>query len=90
MIRPKITRHADKRMRQRGLSEEDVALIIEFGTETPQGFLLREKDVAELERQMKQRLQTLHRLVGKHVVADGDTVITAFHTTEKQMRRLLR
>jgi len=78
------------RMQRRGMSQEDVTLIIRFGTETDKGFLLREKDVAEAERHLKRRIATLRRLAGKLVVADGDTVITAFHATPKQQRRMLR
>jgi len=85
-----LTHHAVLRMQQRGISEADLSLIMELGTETETGFLLRRKDVEKIEHDMKRLVSRLHRLVGKRVVAEGDTVVTAYHATKNDQKRLLQ
>lgn len=43
------THHALARMAQRGIRVEDLPLICAIGTEVPEGLLVTEKDVANLE-----------------------------------------
>ncbi|MBP1885719.1 hypothetical protein J2Z50_004013 [Ensifer mexicanus] len=40
-----ISKHAAIRARQRGYSQDDIRFVIEHGTEVPDGYLLRLKDV---------------------------------------------
>ncbi|WP_429819118.1 hypothetical protein [Ensifer sp. B1-9] len=43
-----ISKHAVIRARQRGYSRHDITFVIEHGTEVPDGFFLREKDVQSM------------------------------------------
>ncbi len=90
MTELRLTRHAERRIQQRGLRETDIALILQYGAEAGSGYMVRRKDVARLEQELKRLLSKLERLVGKLVVADGGTVITAYHATRRQQRRVLR
>ena len=81
------TNHAQQRMRQRGFSETDLALIMTFGTEMPSGFLLRKKDVIQMEHRFKKVISRLRRLIGTCVVSDGDTVITVFRAKPTEQHR---
>ena len=85
-----MTRHADQRMRQRGLSAEDIELVYRFGTQTAAGILLRRKDVANFERCIKRTISRLERLEGTLVVNDGDVIMTSYHTTTRRQKRLMR
>jgi hypothetical protein len=85
-----ICPHAQKRLRQRGLSDADIRLIFVHGTETRDGYLLRDKDVIRAEKEMRSEICRLHRLAGKYMVSDGDTLITSYHPRRKRQKRILR
>jgi hypothetical protein len=98
-----VTSHAAARLRQRGLRETDAQLILELGTEFRTGaYMLTDSDadalIAELSMfadpqdrtghgmsvgELKRRIDGLR---GATVVAQGWTVITAFHKTTPHMR----
>jgi len=86
----KISNHARQRLRQRALNEQDLDLILAHGTETTDGYLLRRKDVAGVEKKLKTLIKHLHRLEGKFVVVMGETVVTAYHPGQKKQKVLLR
>lgn len=97
------TKHSLARLRQRGLREADVQLIVELGTEFRTGvFMLTDNDadalMAELSAsadpqhpawrgigagELKRRIDGLR---GATVVAEGRTVITAFHKKAPYLR----
>ncbi|MXY52706.1 MAG: DUF4258 domain-containing protein [Gammaproteobacteria bacterium] len=86
-----ITRHAERRMRQRGLRDADVKLVKECGTVAPYGrVVLLDRDADREIREYKRRIQTLERLRGCVVVTDGTTVITCYRPVGKARRRTLR
>ena len=86
----RLTAHASVRAAQRGLSGGDLELIRWVGTEVEGGWIVREKDVQALERDLKRLRDQARRLVGKRLVMDGDVVITAYHASRTKARRLLR
>jgi hypothetical protein len=77
-------------MAQRGIGREDLQLIEAIGSEVEGGYLVREKDFQVFERELKQLLDHVRKLVGKRIVLDGDHVITAYHAGRRKQRRLLR
>ena len=81
--------HAQQRLQQRGLSESDIDLILTHGTQTHDGYYLRQKDVKEVEQELRKVITRLTRLAGKFVVVDGDTVITAYHPGKKKGKKVL-
>lgn len=88
-----LTRHASKRLRQRGKSEDDVALIIKNGTSVRDGYLLRGRDADARIDDLKREILRIERLKGWAVVTDPEhetafTVYAARH--RKQRRRLWR
>jgi hypothetical protein len=78
------------RMAQRGIDSEDAELIALVGTEVEGGYLVRSKDYQELERQLKGLLHRLRRVVGKRLIVEGGRVVTAYHASRRQQRRLTR
>ena len=85
-----ITNHAAIRMAQRGIQAKDAELIALIGTEVEQGYLIREKDYRQVEQRLKSFLNRFKRLVGKRLVVADGTIVTAYHTSRKHERQLLR
>jgi hypothetical protein len=85
-----ITSHAAVRMAQRGIMPKDTDLIALIGTEVDDGYLVRQQDYQEVEHAMKRFLQRVRRIVGKRLVVQDNRVVTAYHSSMKQERRLLR
>lgn len=85
-----ITSHAFSRMAQRGIHSDDLDLILALGTEVDDGVLVRRKDVAVVEREMKAILKCLRRIEGKRLVVANGHLVTAFHATDREQSRLLK
>ncbi len=84
------TLHAQKRLRQRGLYPADIDLVLVHGTETRDGYYLRERDIDHAKEQIKKLLDRLDRLAGTYVVMKNDKIITAYHPSRKKEKRILR
>ena len=85
--------HAERRMNQRGIRNSDVDLIRGIGThleDDGESFLLTDKDVSREIAMRKREIQALERLRGCQVVMTGNVVRTAYHTTDKYMKRALK
>lgn len=85
-----MTKHATKRMAQRGIKLRDAGLIEFIGTPVDDGYLVRAKDCQAAEREIKKLLSRIRRLQGKRLVTAEGRILTAFHASRRQERRLLR
>jgi hypothetical protein len=85
-----LTQHAVLRMSQRGIRLDDLELAGLIGTDVEGGCLVRQRDFQALERELKKLRDHARRLVGKRVVSDGGTILTAYHASHAKERRLLR
>lgn len=87
----RFTRHAETRMRQRGLRDADIALVMEVASPAgPDAWLLTDADISEETARLRHRIQSIERLRGCKVVVAGDAVITAYRSNAKNQRRSLR
>jgi hypothetical protein len=77
-------------MAQRGIPIKDVELIALIGTEVQDGYLVLEKDYKKVERTLKELLNRFRRVVGKRLVVADGSVVTAYHASRTQRRRLIR
>jgi hypothetical protein len=84
------TKHAAIRMAQRCIPAHDAELIVAIGTEVGDGYLVRLSDVQAAESELKNLLSRIRRLEGKRLVAAEGRIVTAYHATHRQQRRLLR
>lgn len=83
-----LTRHAIERCQQRGIKENDIDLIAEYGTPTPEGILLTGKDILKFEQESKKILNRLQKLKDIFLATtDDDLVKTVFRATRKQRRK---
>jgi hypothetical protein len=86
-----LTRHAEARIRQRGLRESDLALIVAAGTPVDgDSLLLLAQDVEREIRRRKHEIGTLERLRGCRVVLAGEAAVTVYRPSRKTEKRLLR
>lgn len=84
------TRHAESRMSQRGMTPNDLRMIVRLGTEVEGGYLLLRKDYDQFEHDLKRLRDRVRRLVGKRVVVRDSAIITAYQSDPRDERRLLR
>ena len=85
------TRHAQRRMQQRGLKRNDVDLVLQCGTDYHAGrVVLRDRDVEREIRNCKRRMQKLERLRGSVVVIEDGHLITCYRMHGGKGRRCLR
>jgi hypothetical protein len=86
-----LTQHAQARIRQRGLRESDIPMIIAAGTAVDaDSLLLLAQDVDREIRRRKQEIGALERLRGCRVVIAGDQVVTVYRPSRQTEKRLLR
>ena len=76
----KLTRHANERMRQRGLRDRDIELVLACGTDGPHGRVaLLGRDAAKEIAECKRRIRMLERLRGWVVVYEDGVVVTCYN-----------
>lgn len=85
-----ITRHAETCMAQRGIRQSDLDLILQLGSEVEGRLIFREKDFRRFERKLRREIERASRLVGKRLVLGGDHLVTAYHASRTDAKRLLR
>jgi hypothetical protein len=78
-------------MRQRGLRDADLALVLDAATRVaPDAYLMTDADVMREITQRKWEIQMLERLRGLKVVVEGDVVLTVYHARARVRRQTLR
>jgi hypothetical protein len=86
-----VTCHAAIRMRQRGLRDADLQLILSSATQiAPDAYLLTRADSAREITRRKREIQQLERLNGCKVVVDGGTVLTCYYSSDRDQRMTIR
>jgi len=83
-----MTRHAEKRVRQRGFKTRDISLIMKHGELVDDGYVLTMKSVEKRRSELKKELQRLDKLTNVVVIASEETVITVYRADNRNMRRL--
>src|SRR5260221_10388613 len=73
---PILSSHATTRLRQRGLSLNDMALVRVYGEEVADGFVMSNKSLDKRRQELLKELQRLERLRGVAVIEADPTVIT--------------
>jgi len=87
----KLTHHAAIRMRQCGLRDDDLRLLLGTASQiSPDAYMLTERDAArEIERR-KREIQSLERLRGCKVVVEEGAVVTCYHARYADQKKTLR
>ena len=86
-----LTRHAEARMRQRGLRDTDLDLLLAAATPLANDAWLMTNAATDREiARRKREIEQLQRLRGCKLVIAGDVVITICHTRQATQRQVLR
>jgi hypothetical protein len=86
-----LSHHAETRMRQRGLRNSDIDLILQCASEIGDDlYFLSRKDVDREISRRKDEIQALERLRGQKVVVAEETVVTCYKSRRSDQRRFLR
>lgn len=86
-----FTHHAEARMRQRGLRDADLSLVMEVASPVGADVWLMTDEAVEQEiTRLKRRLQRVERLRGTKVVVNDGAIVTAYRSTPNDQRRTLR
>lgn len=88
MIR--VSDHAVTRGQQRAIRPHDIDLMLECGTGTHDGILLRRADAERAIARRRAEIRQLERLSGAFIVVQQDTLVTSYHTNRKKERQILR
>lgn len=85
------TRHGATRMRQRGMKNGDVALILAHATQVDnETWMLLERDANHAIQNRKQEIEALERLRNFKLVMCSDGVVTAYPSRHSDQKRTLR
>lgn len=86
-----VTRHAEARMRQRGLRDRDLALVLDAATPlADDAWLVTDADADREIARRKREIEQFQRLRGCKVVVSGDAIVTVCHMRPAAGRRALR
>lgn len=85
-----LSKHANRRLQQRGMRAADVEAIVAYGTPVRDGYVLRTRDANEAILELKKMIRALERLKERVVIANGQTVVTTYPASRRKQRSLLR
>jgi hypothetical protein len=77
-------------MAQRSIPMRDADLIALVGTKVEDGYLVRDRDCQAVEHIIKKVLERIRRLRDKRLVVADGRIVTAFHASGREQRRLMR
>ena len=89
----KLSQHARQRQQQRGFQYADMALVLQWGEEVEDGFVLSDRAIKNARKELarlgrKPALQRLDHLRGMALIEQDGTLVTVFRADKKRLRRL--
>lgn len=85
-----LTKHAQIRIRQRGVRQHDLAFVLQHGTESAGGIFFSDDDAELVEAESRSNIRRAQRLRNLFVATEGSVIKTALRATKSQQRRLLQ
>lgn len=83
----RFSRHAQKRMSQRGIKEHDFNFILAYGEQRYRDgvteITLTNKAADQIIMAYKKQISAVEKMKNKSFIIDGDNVLTAFHGFKK-------
>lgn len=77
----RFTRHAETRLRQRGIRRDDLKTLLSVGDEAGSRVVLSAADIADEIAEHKRAIASLQRLHGKVAVVEGGHLVTVYAET---------
>ena len=86
-----LTAHVEIRMRQRGVRDDDLRLLLNAASQVaPDAYLLTERDAAREIAKRKHEIQRLERLKGFKLIVEDGAVITCYSACRENLKRTMR
>jgi hypothetical protein len=87
------TKHVTQRMNQRGKRAKSIRILLEYGEEVENGFLMTKKAFQNAskilsEKNLKQDIQVLEKLKGWVLIVEDLTLITVYKASRRRVKRL--
>ena len=83
-----LSRHATRRMQQRGYRQGDLELIMAIATETPDGLFLGKKETRREIDRLIRRIERLKRLQGTFIPTNGETGKSIYMAGRRKTREI--
>lgn len=84
----RMSRHAEARIRQRGIPPGAVELLWQFGEPVDDGYVLTDHAIEEACRRLRAQMTQLGKLRGVALIESDSIVVTVFRADSKRIRRL--
>jgi hypothetical protein len=86
-----LTRHAEKRIRQRGLREHEITYVLRFGTRIADNMIVLTDNAIDDEIAARRReISRLDHMRGLTAVVEGDRILTVYRMSRERRRRGMR
>jgi hypothetical protein len=86
---PRVSLHAQRRIRQRGLKEADLSRLQRFGEEMNDGYLMTDRTINSWIAELKSEIQRLERLRGLVLIEQDNNVVTVYRSSRHREHRIL-
>ena len=83
-----LSQHAKKRLRQRGLADGDITLIVEYGEDVEDGFVMTNKAIKNRKEKIAREMQQLEKLRGVAVIESQGVIVTTYRADKRRIKRL--
>jgi hypothetical protein len=83
-----LTRHVERRLRQRGLRECDLEFVLRHGSHLGDAVVLTNKDAEAAIAEHRREIARLGRLRGTAVFTKESAVVTVFRPSDAKLRQM--
>ena len=91
MFNCSISRHASKRFQQRGLSSQDIELVVKIGSMVaPDAYMITNTVADGIIAEYKRKIQRVERLRNTKVIEKNGWIITSYCANSKEQKRTMR
>ncbi|WP_275096189.1 hypothetical protein [Sedimenticola hydrogenitrophicus] len=84
-----MSMHIQQRLRQRGVKEDDLALVCDVGETFSDGYMMTKRAVSEEISRLKAEIQRLEKLKGVMVIEQRNTLVTVYRPNHTKCRLVL-
>ena len=85
----KITKHADIRMQQRGLCNEQIELVLKHGEPTSDGYVMTSRALEGSLAELRHEIKMLEKLKNVNVIDIHGSVVTAYRVSDRRVHRMI-
>ncbi len=83
--------HAEKRLNQRGIRDDDIDFIIASASQVaPDAYIVTREDASREIARYKRRIQQIERLKGCKLVVEDGVIVTCMHARKSEQKRTMR